>query len=378
MTFIELIFSYSGQQGRRSEVNSSGDIDVMDPEPGSNSAGIESDEQMSQRIRDLEKELAALRAAQTTNTETPSTSAGAMGGAGQSVSNLDTVIYVQQDRKMPLFSGKIDGTDALTLDEWIEKMRDFVQTRGRTDKERAQIVFDHLEGAARTEIKYLPLVQRENVDCIFGVLKEVYGCLHSRITLQRKFYNRKQLEGESFLDYSHALMDLMDQVVKTDAHVASKDLRDQFCDGVRDQALRIRLRDFVNANPHWTIRDARSEATKWMAQYESQSAKYKGSTNNFGMNEVSASCESSVSRPPEYVELLSMLKAQQTQLDLVMKALAPSSVPPSRARQFRPRRTSDGKPICFRCEQSGHIARNCPNITGQAKNGPQNPKPAEN
>lgn len=346
---------------------------------GSNNGGNPdtSDRQnMSQRIQELESQLAALRAAQTTtNSETPSTSSGATGGDAQSV--RDNVIFVQQDRKMPMFSGKLDGADVLTLDEWTEKMRDFIQTRGRTEKERAQIVFDHLEGAARTEIKYLPAVQRENAESVFNVLKEVYGCMHSRVTLQRKFYNRKQQEGESFLDYSHALMDLMDQVVKTDAQVATKDLRDQFCDGVRDQALRIRLRDLVSSNPLWTIRDARGEATKWMAQYENHPPKYKNNTSV--LNEMSASCESAQSRPSEFGELVSLLKAQQTQLELMMKALTPSNVPSARARNFRPRRSADGKPICFRCEQSGHIARNCPSTLGpQSNEGTQLPKPTGN
>lgn len=64
-------------------------------------------------------------------------------------------------------------------------------------------------------------------------------------------FNRKQQEGESLLDYSHALMTLMDQIVKSNelARVRSqRDLRDQFCDGVRDQNLGVRLRDQVRSH----------------------------------------------------------------------------------------------------------------------------------
>lgn len=309
---------------------------------------------MSQRIKDLESQLAALRAT-ATDFERPSTSS-----VTETV-RQSPVIYVQQDRKLPLFSGRLDNADSLTLDEWIELMREYVQTRGNTEKERAQIVFEHLEGAARTEIKFLSADQKDSVKGIFDVLKDVYGSLHSRISLQRRFFNRKQLEGESLIDYSHALMELMDQISKIDVQTAlksAKDLRDQFCDGVRDQALRIRLRDLINVNPQWTIRDARGEATKWMAQHENQSSKYK-CNNSSVLNEMSASCESTVSQSSEYGELVSLLKAQQTQLELVIKALTPQTLPSSRAHHFRPRRSADGKPICFRCEQSGHIARNC-------------------
>ncbi|XP_036071255.1 uncharacterized protein LOC118599671, partial [Oryzias melastigma] len=208
---------------------------------------MESEEQdMSRRIQDLENELATLRAA-ATNPGT-SSSSGASSGSIETV-RQPPVIYVQQDRKLPFFSGKLNNTDSLTLDEWIAQMTTAVQTRGRSEVERAQIVFDHLEGAARTEIKFLPRDQRECVESIFDALKDVYGGTHSRVALQRKFFNRKQQESESLIDYSHSLMELMEQIIKSDGHAAAtaaKDLRDQFCDGVRDSALRMRLKDLVH------------------------------------------------------------------------------------------------------------------------------------
>lgn len=333
---------------------------------------------MSQRIQELEKELAALKAARRTgnqDSDTPSTSTGASGGGP--IQELAPVIYVQQERKLPLFSGKVDCKDSWTLDEWIEQIRLFAQARGRSEKERAQIVFDHLEGAARTEVKFLPTTQRESMESIFDVLKDVYGSVHSHINLQRRFYNRKQNDGESVIDYSHALMDLMDMITKNGAQAASvaasKDLRDQFCDGIRDPVLKIRLRDLVNTHPNWTIREARAEATRWIAQCGGQ-PRLRNSEHS-ASNEMVASCDSALSGSTQYNELMSLLKAQQSQLDLVMKALAPQNLPPGRTRYTRPRRSADGKPICFKCEQSGHIARNCPNAKSESQ---ATPKPMGN
>lgn len=322
----------------------------------------EGNEAMAQRIKELERELAAMRTA-AQNSDTPSSSSGASDGGTATAPQQTPVIFVQQDRKLPIFSGKVDGNESCTLDEWIEQIRHFAQMRGTTEKEKARIVFDHLEGAARTEIKFLPAGERECMDSIFKVLKDVYGCMHSHIALQRRFYNRRQQEGESLIDFSHSLMDLMDLISKSDAQAASaaaaKDLRDQFCDGVRDQSLKIRLKDLINANPTWTIREARAEATRWMALCGSQS-KHKTNEYSSTSNETVASCDSVMSGSSQYNELMSLLKAQQAQLDLVMKALAPQSLPPPRTRYSKPRRTADGKPICFRCEKPGHIARNCP------------------
>lgn len=329
---------------------------------------------MGQRIEELERELAALRTAGM-GAETPSSSAGGAMSGEPARQTSAPVIYVQQDRKLPSFSGKVDSNDSLTLDEWMEQIRQFAQVRCTTVKERAQFVYDHLEGAARTEIKFLPARQRECMDSIFEALKEVYGCKHSHIALQRRFYNRRQLEGETLVEFSHSLMDLMDLITKTDAQAASiaasKDLRDQFCDGVRDTALKIRLRDFVNTNPDWTIREARAEATRWMAQCGGQ-PKPKSSEYSLTSNETVASCES-VSGSSQYCELMSLLKAQQSQLDLVIKALAPQSLPPAGAQFIKPRRTADGQPICFNCDQPGHIARNCPaNVKNRPREANQN------
>lgn len=159
----------------------------------------------------------------------------------------------------------------------------------------------------------------------------MHGCLHSHVSLQHRFFNRKQLEGESLLDYSHALMDLTEQIIKTGEQASAKsqkDLRDQFCDGVRDHYLHVRLQDQLLLNPPWSIRDARKEAVQRMTQCESQSFKQKYSQPRPVSSEVQAqvSGETTATNQSEYAKLRSLIKAHQSQLELVMKSLGPPKV----------------------------------------------------
>ncbi len=86
----------------------------------------------------------------------------------------------------------------------------------------------------------------------------MYGCPQSYVALQEKLFSRKQLEGESLQEYSHALFRLMNEVLESapDAMPNSATLlRDQFVEHVIDPALRRALKQSVRAHPHYTSRD---------------------------------------------------------------------------------------------------------------------------
>ena len=133
----------------------------------------------------------------------------------------ERVVYLQQDRKCHKFYGNLDSADSFPIEEWIEEVESHAQTKRLSGKEKALFVFNQLDGEARIEIKYQSSVVRDDADEIFNVLRELYGSSYSHISLQRKFFNRKQVEGESLLEYSHALMILMDQVNKSNGNAVS-------------------------------------------------------------------------------------------------------------------------------------------------------------
>ncbi|KAI2662619.1 Retrovirus-related Pol polyprotein [Labeo rohita] len=176
--------------------------------------------------------------------------------------SYDHFVYVPRERKCPIFR----GTLGIGIAEWVEEVRASMRARGLILVEQAYFIYDHLEGEAKNEIKYRPSVESEDPDKILSILLEMYGCPQSYVALQEEFFSRKQLEGESLQEYSHALFKLMNEVLESspDAMPSSATLlRDKFVEHVIDPALRRALKQTVRAHPDFTLLDIRKEAIRW-------------------------------------------------------------------------------------------------------------------
>lgn len=83
---------------------------------------------------------------------------------------------------------------------------------------------------------------------VLAILTELCGCVQSYITLQQSFFSQKQQEGETLLEFSLALIALM-ECVKQSAPDALPNaeilLHDQFVEHVLDGALRRELKQFI-------------------------------------------------------------------------------------------------------------------------------------
>ena len=106
------------------------------------------------------------------------------------------------------------GRSGMGLVEWMEEVRAGMRVRQLSTVDQAYFIYDHLEGEAKEEIKFRPRRDREDPAMIFSILQELYGCAQSYVALQEQFFSRKQLDGESLQEYSHALFALMERVVK--------------------------------------------------------------------------------------------------------------------------------------------------------------------
>lgn len=263
------------------------------------------------------------------------------------------------------------GKTGLSVLEWIEEVRACMRARHLAFSDQALFIFDHLEGEAKEEIKYRPRAERTDPEKIFSVLKDLYGCTQSYMTLQQAIFFRQQQEGETLHEFSLALMALMEQVKQrapdsmTNADIL---LRDQFVEHVLDSALRRELKQFIRRQPQATLLEVRSEAITWEREGFPGGARGRSFSvpSAYGIQYRVQSHPHSVtqghSRPvtqtssqsSELGEVMNLLKQQQEQLNQLTQTVTTLQNP-----SFSNRPSHSGPLICRRCQQPGHFAREC-------------------
>ena len=175
-------------------------------------------------------------------------------------------VYIQapRERKCARFSGKM-SQDAITVEDWVEEARMSLASRFMTSKEQASFLYDLLDGEAKREVKFSSREERENPDSILAILQENFGCSQSYVVLQKQFFQRRQQEGESIRQYSHALAELMELLKSRDPRgVSNPDLvlRDQFIENIREELLHRELFRLVQQTPRLSFREVRNQALK--------------------------------------------------------------------------------------------------------------------
>lgn len=276
--------------------------------------------------------------------------------AGATRPITERVIFFPRERRCPTFNGREDED----VFEWVEEMKSNLRARSLPGREEALFIFDHLGGSARSEIKFRSREEREDPEKVFSVLKELYGEVHSYISLQERFFSRKQEEGESLQDFSHALFALMDKVIQCAPGGVPNSatlLRDQFVEYVRDIGLCRELKRYVRRYPQSTVLDVRREAIRWVdegSRPEMRERSHSVPSIATQYRVQGHGLPSGSHNSAEMNELKEMLRTQQEQLNRLTQGLQQLQ---SWQAFNQPRRS--GPIICRRCNQPGHIARNC-------------------
>lgn len=314
-------------------------------------------EQLSQLKADNERLLRESAPAQAGSSGVGQALGTPIGGASSGTRPISTerVIVMPRDRKCPLFNGKT----GISLDEWTEEVQACMRARYLSTRDKAFFLFDHLEGEAKSEIKFRPVEDREDPVRILDILRELYGCVHPYVTLQQAFFSRQQQQGETLQEFSLALMSLMEQVKQCapgGVPNAAVLLRDQFVEHVIDSALRRELKRFVRASPVATLLEVRTEALRW--EREGQPTSHRERSFSLpsiqGLQfEVRGSARAPPVTTPGLGELLELLKSQQEQLNQLTQTVASLQAP---RQGVRPQRSSI---TCRRCHGTGHYASEC-------------------
>lgn len=286
-----------------------------------------------------------------------------------------SVIYIPREKQIVPFNGEI-GKDSHTVDEFIDEIERVMRTRGLAREDQVDFILSHLKGSALEEIKLRMAGQTKQPSELFSYLRAAFREKRTTPQLLHAFYARRQLDGEDLREYSHALAQLLNAVLQQSPSMVADSqlvLRDQFMEGIRDTALRRELRRLVREKPELSLFDIREEAMMWtfedhsrasssarnrsLASSECGEVTENAKTNSNAQNELTLTLQEVVKTMAQQGKALSELTDAVRGLT-VQNANSGSSHwsgrPPT-----QPKYTSDGQPICLRCEGVGHMARQC-------------------
>ena len=209
-------------------------------------------------------------------------------------------------KKIKSFTGKERD---ITLEYSLCDIHASIASRPLADEDKVHFMFQHLEGAAREEVKLRPLLDRDTVDKLVSILHDVFGVKATGVQLQRQFFECKQKQSQSLRDFSHHLMEVLNKVIIKCPHLnCSKDklLCDQFSEGGSDEVLRKHLKKQLRDNPSLLFLRLRHEATEWAEEDNDSDAKTKAT--------VEVARSTTRSNPAEETKQIRSLLEEQRQL----------------------------------------------------------------
>ena len=263
--------------------------------------------------------------------------------------NETKTVYVQRERTIPKFIGY-----NMDIEDWIEEVQ--YAARGTTAEQGADLIYQHLTGNARDEIKYLDGNVRQEPLQMIRILREAFGDKENAMKLQKKFLDRKQLESETLRQYSYALMDIMKRLLRKDPSVFAnedKAISGQFSENVKDVFLRKHLKRILRTQPNITFMELREEAILWAEEEENSDVNSKEKQLEKSSTTRVSTIQSESESESRIKELSDILKKQSRQIDSLTKAV-------NSAQRYEPDWYYKQPLICFGCKKEGHKIADCP------------------
>ena len=111
------------------------------------------------------------------------------------------VAVIPKEKKLVKFSGK--GSISELLEDCETSLARF-----SNERDKANFLLDHLEGAAKTEVKFQVVIRKATSAEMLEVLQAVYGS-HDTWIQPQQFYSRNQKPDEDLMDYIYVLMEIL-------------------------------------------------------------------------------------------------------------------------------------------------------------------------
>ena len=299
------------------------------------------------------------------------------------ISGLSNVLQSQGGRvthlrapKLPRFSGKFSPGE-LTLSQWLEEVDIYCDQCDIPSSQKAQVILNHLDGDARQEVK-CHSISHGDADSLINLLKRHFGTKQTVQSLQKRFYERVQHEGETLDQFSRALMCMYDDIIDAAPTNESsyKGLRDsalidKFVAGARSQSTRLELRRIQLANPGKTFLEIRDHALDLLDSFDIQPTSIPSIPKRGAVCEVSVDeCSEGADSIPMHTDkdLIKQLVKQQAALEQCMRQqqvilerqqeqLSNLTAQQNQASVQYPRQKRVLN--CYHCGKPGHVRSKC-------------------
>lgn len=313
---------------------------------------------------------------------------------------------------------------------WFNRFSDVAQFQGWDNQRKLEELLPRLRGTAGDFVYgQLSFADRTDYRTLLTELDSRFRVVETQKTFQTQFSNRVQKPGESPEVYAAELKRLYDKAyLNRDRRTREEDLLRKFLDGILDDRARFQVEyikepqnidqavsELVNfqelkkrpgrkdGQNNWSRNPTRKvDMTRPSDDEEDESEVEEGDRvaripSKKGKNKVFSNETTPKSNPEpsasksdstekqgehEHTPCQTMLKLITEKLEQMEKNLAQANKPRNNNYQRGRNNTNGQNPsqqnslkifTCFRCNEEGHYARNCPNLPPQENNGNYNP-----